>query len=87
MRSHGSTARRQRGRHPEAASAGECWLGGSRRSMPSVTGSWRRRGSNGSFVASKPLDVQLMPVGRDFASDGFNQSRVAVGAESQLLFF
>ncbi len=39
--------------------------------MPSVTGSWRRHESNGSFVASKPLDVQLMPVGRGFTCDGF----------------
>ena len=31
--------------------------------MPSVTGSWRRRGSNGRFVASKPLDVSLCPLG------------------------
>jgi hypothetical protein len=38
--------------------------------MPSVTGGWRRRRSNGRFVASKPLDVQLMPVGRGSASDG-----------------
>jgi hypothetical protein len=52
--------------------------------MPSVTGSWRRHESNGSFMTSKPLDVQLMPVGRGFACDGFIQSHVAAGAESQL---
>ena len=31
--------------------------------MLSATGSWRRRGSNGRFAASKPLDVQLTWVG------------------------
>ena len=30
----------------------------------SATGSWRRRGSNGRYAASKPLDVQLTSVGR-----------------------
>ena len=30
----------------------------------SATGSWRRRGSNGRFAASKPFDVQLTSVGR-----------------------
>ena len=47
--------------------------------MPSVTGSWRRHESNGSFVASKPLDVQLMPVARGFALWWFIQSHVAGG--------
>ena len=35
------------------------------RSTQSVTGSWRRHGNNGRFVASKPLDVEtatLQPV-------------------------
>ena len=32
-------------------------LGGNRRSTRSATGSWRRRGSKGRFVASKPLDA------------------------------
>jgi transposase len=35
-----------------------CWLDVSRRSMRSATGSWRRHGNKGRFVASKPLDVQ-----------------------------
>jgi len=35
-----------------------CRWAGSKRSTRSVTGSWRRRGSNGRFVASKPLDRQ-----------------------------
>ena len=39
----------------------------STRSMLSATGSWRRRGSNGRFAASKPLDVQLTSVGRGSA--------------------
>ena len=41
-----------------------CSPGVSRRSTRGATGTWRRRGSNGRFVASKPLDVQLMLVGR-----------------------
>jgi hypothetical protein len=49
-----------------------CWLGGSRRSTRSATGGWRRRGSNGRFVASKPFDVQLTPVGRGSAGDGLS---------------
>ena len=35
--------------------------GGSRRSTRSATGSWRRRGNNGRFVASRPPDVQIAP--------------------------
>jgi hypothetical protein len=42
-----------------------CWLGGSRRFTQSATGSWRRRGSNGRFVASKPLDRELDVIGTD----------------------
>jgi hypothetical protein len=38
--------------------------------MRSATESWSRRGSNGRFVASKPLDVQPTSVGRDSAGDG-----------------
>lgn len=37
----------------------KCWRGGSKRSGRSATGSWRRRGSEGRFVASKPFDVQI----------------------------
>src|SRR5947209_2892460 len=46
--------------------------------MLSATGSWRRRGSNGRFVASKPLDVQPTSVWRDFASEGSIQTHVAM---------
>jgi len=53
------------------------------RSTQSVTGSWRRHGNNGRFVASKPLDAPFTPVGRDSAGDGFIRSHVAAGAESQ----
>lgn len=32
--------------------------------MRSATGSWRRRGSNGRFVASQPPDFQPTAIGR-----------------------
>jgi hypothetical protein len=41
---HGATSRRR-----------TCWRRGGRRSTWSATGSWKQRGSNGRFVASKPL--------------------------------
>lgn len=37
------------------------WRGGGKRSTRSASGSWRRRGSNGTFAASKPLNVQTSP--------------------------
>ena len=49
--------------------------------MRSATGSWNRRGSNGRFVASKPLDVQLTSVG---PGSGWVHPHVAAGAEPQL---
>jgi hypothetical protein len=61
-----------------------CSLGGSRRSMRSATGSWSRRGSNGRFVASKPLDVQPTTVGRDSAGKAHPNARCPAGVETQL---
>src|SRR6266404_4477030 len=46
--------------------------------MRSATGSWRNRGSNGRFVASKPLDGQLTPVRRGAAREGLVQSQALV---------
>jgi hypothetical protein len=49
--------------------------------MLSATGSWRRRGSNGRFVASKPLDVQPAGEGPSKRTSpcGCGGSTVAVG--------
>lgn len=47
-------------------------------------GSWRRCGSNGRFVASKPLDVRLTSVGRDTAGEGPSKRRSPCGSGGQL---
>ena len=62
--------------------------GRSGRSTRSATGSWRKRGGNGRFVAGNPLDVQLTSVGRGSGwvhpprRRGCGASTVAVGATS-----
>ena len=65
--------------------AGGKMTGGSRRSTRSATGSWRRRGSSGRFVVSKPLDLCIALVARPSMGD---ESRAVPrrrrGAEAQL---
>ena len=51
--------------------------------MRSATGSWSRRGSNGRFVASKPLDVQPTTVGRDSAGKAHPNAGCPAGVETQ----